>query len=111
MRASIAWRRFEEGGRKSVPLGEGEPSYAAVIRFKDEEGPWPPEIAWNLVVRKVEEPTENRWIADVAFKASHAPHGDLVVGREFELYEGHKCVANGVLMADSGLHRSGSGSA
>ncbi len=98
VRAHISWKTQDEGGRKTLPLGEGEPPYAAVIRFKGDNGPWPPEIAWNLIVRKAEDLGSNEWIANVEYKVDHAPHEDLVMGREFELYEGHKCVAEGVLM-------------
>ena len=58
------------------PLGEGEPPYAVVVRFKDYVGPWPPEVAWNLVVRKMSAIDEYDWRADVAFKVDHAPHSE-----------------------------------
>ena len=95
--AVIVWKTEKEGGRRNLPLGEGEPSYAAVVRFKGDNGKWPPEIAWNLMVRKREDLGENRWAVEVEYKVNHAPHETLVAGKEFELYEGHKCVAEGVL--------------
>lgn len=98
MLALIEWRTFEDGGRRLPPLGEGEPPYAAVVRFKDYVGPWPPEVAWNLVVRKMSAIGEYDWRADVTFKVDHAPHSELIPGREFELFEGHKCVAQGRLL-------------
>lgn len=98
LRAKISWRMPDEGGRKALPIGEGDPPYAAVVRFKGDNGPWPPEIAWNLVVQKIEDLGSNEWLANVAYKVAHAPHENLVTGKKFELYEGHKCVAEGVLM-------------
>lgn len=97
MKADIRWVSFEDGGRRALPVGEGEPPYAAVIRFKDDKGPWPPQIAWTLVVRKHADLGENLWSADVLFRSQNAPHDALISGREFELFEGSKRVADGVI--------------
>lgn len=70
------------------------------MRFSDE--PWPPKIAWSLVVMKLPESrNEYDWIANVHFLVHEAPHDSLVSGREFELYEGGKLVANGELIAET----------
>ena len=55
--AAIHWKTFEDGGRRSLPTGESTTPYAPVIRFVDE--PWPPKIAWSLVVAKVEATNNN----------------------------------------------------
>jgi hypothetical protein len=71
--------------------------YAPAIRFVEE--PWPPKIAWSLVVVKVEATNNNYdWVANVRFLVPEAPVETLRAGREFELYEGGKCVATGVIM-------------
>lgn len=98
MLATIEWKTFENGGRRLPPSGEGNPPYATVVRFKDYDGPWSPETAWSLIVRKLTALNDYKWEADVRFMVDHAPHSELLPGREFELFEGHKCVAQGRLL-------------
>jgi hypothetical protein len=102
MRAQVDWTPEDQGGRRRPPSGVGRPAYAAVVRFTDVNGPWPPPEAWSLVVEKDEalsQPT--RWIADIHFLVEEAPHDALRPGRSFELYEGSRCVARGQVLADS----------
>jgi hypothetical protein len=99
-RAIIDWIPKEEGGRSQPPSGVGSPPYSTVIRFV--EDPWPSPVAWSLVVNKDEKLSEQgRWLADVHFLFEEAPHDALRDGREFELYEGNKCVARGRILDDS----------
>lgn len=99
MKAKIHWKTKEEGGRFKPPAGVGKPPYATVIRFKDTDEPWPPRNAWSLVVEKVSElSNEYDWIANVHFLVTEAPAEELRVSREFELFEGARCVATGVLI-------------
>ena len=96
MRATVEWLTKEQGGRTQPPAGVGSPPYTPVIRFKDADEPWPPPVAWSLVVEKVEALSEPyRWTADVHFLVNEAPHGSLRSGQEFELYEGGRRVACG----------------
>lgn len=99
-KASIAWIPKEAGGRSKPPLGIGEPSYATVIHFPEE--PWPHlSGSWSLVVRKDEAlSSEYHWIANVHFLVEEAPHDSLRDGRNFELYEGNKCVARGSIICE-----------
>ncbi len=99
-KAIIEWIAKEQGGRAKPPLGIGVPPYATVVRFADE--PWPPVSgAWSLVVIKDEQAsTDYRWVANVHFLVEEAPHDSLRDGREFELYEGNKCVARGTITGD-----------
>src|SRR5579885_3665146 len=93
-RATLEWVSKEQGGRSTLPAGVGEPPYATVVRFVGE--PWPPPVAWTLVVRKVDVRDEpSKWFAEVQFLVDEAPHHLLAEGTEFELYEGRKCVARG----------------
>ncbi len=99
-KAAIDWIPKEAGGRSKPPLGIGEPSYATVIHFPEE--PWPHlSGSWSLVVCKDEAlSSEFHWIARVHFLVEEAPHDSLRDGREFELYEGKKCVARGSIIGD-----------
>lgn len=98
MKARIHWKTREEGGRRSPPTGIGQPPYATVVRFKDAAEPWPPPVAWSLIVQKVEALSQDYdWVANVRFLVDEAPVAELRAHREFELYEGGRCVAAGVL--------------
>jgi hypothetical protein len=100
MQAIVEWIPKEEGGRRQPPAGVGLPAYATVVRFVDTTEPWPPPVAWSLVVEKDESASElYRWIANVHFLMDNAPHESLRPGREFELYEGNKLVARGRILA------------
>ena len=100
MQAVVDWIPLEQGGRRGPPSGLGPQPYSTVMRFLDE--PWPAPVAWSLVVKMVEaRDGDDRWLADVRFLFDEAPRDSLREGREFELYEGLKCVARGRLIADS----------
>jgi hypothetical protein len=97
MRAKIHWKKKEEGGRASPPAGVGDPPYSTVVRFTNAAEPWPPANAWSLVVEKIPELSEEYdWVANVRFLVAEAPMSELRLNREFELFEGRKCVATGV---------------
>ena len=103
MNARIHWKTKEDGGRSNPPAGVGSSPYAPIVRFKDASEPWPPHVAWSLVVKKVLELSEEyEWVAQVHFLVKEAPVAELSVGREFELYEGGRCVATGVLIESGG---------
>jgi len=52
-----------------------------------------------LVVEKIQtQSDEYEWIANIRFLVDEAPHDELCPNREFELYEGAKCVATGVIL-------------
>jgi hypothetical protein len=98
MNAIIRWKRHAEGGRKMLPACEGSPPYATVVRFKDATEPWPPPIAWQLVVEKKRAITDVEWEVGVRYLVDEAPSSELRAGREFELFEGGKLVAEGALI-------------
>lgn len=98
MLAKIVWKTKEQGGRSKPPAGVGEPAYSTVVRYTDSQEPWPPPISWSLVVEKIESQSdEYNWVANVRYLMEVAPHSELQVGREFDLYEGGRHVAHGVL--------------
>lgn len=104
MRARISWKRREEGGRRIPPNDAGTPPYAAIVYFPDSGKSSPPTNSWSLVVEKVEaESTEYEWLADVHFLVDEAPHDELRPLREFELYEGKRCVATGILLGEKDI--------
>jgi hypothetical protein len=99
MLAKITWKRFEEGGRRRPPEGVGSPPYTTTVRFPDCNEPWPPANAWSLVIEKcLRDSSEYEWLADVRYLAHEAPHGEIRANHHFELYEGAKCVATGVIL-------------
>jgi hypothetical protein len=81
--AKIQWITAEEGGRQSPPLG---PKYTTVARFEDEGDVWLelPDATLSHRVR-------------VSFLAEQGPANLLVIGSVFELMEGNKSVARGVI--------------
>lgn len=99
-RATIEWIPKDQGGRNKPPLGVGSPAYSTEVRFIGD--PWPPvDASWSLVIEKDESLSgEFKWVADVHFLVSEAPHEELRAGRKFELYEGNKRVATGEIVSD-----------
>lgn len=95
MRAVVDWLRSDEGGRQQPPTGESATPYSAVVRFAGE--PWPSSAAWSLVVEKIQSNGPYCWVADVHFLVADAPQEMLAEGRAFELYEGKKRVASGMI--------------
>jgi len=96
-RAIVEWVPQNQGGRRQPPTGTGPRPYSTVVRFTD--APWPEETSWSLVVEMDPALSETyRWIADVHFLVPEAPHHCLRQGKEFELYEGKKCVARGRIL-------------
>jgi len=92
--ARITWLTPEEGGRRLPPSG---PRYTAPTRFESQP-PGPEGANWSLVVdRMPQSPGSMEWIAEVHYVAEEAPHELLLPGACFELYEGKKCVARGVI--------------
>jgi hypothetical protein len=103
MKAHIYWRTQEQGGRRRPPEGaRGWPPYATVVQFVDAPPSGPADPTWSLVVDKIcGLGSEYEWLAEVRFLVAHAPACELRERRCFELYEGSKCVAVGVLLGDS----------
>lgn len=100
--ARVTWLTPEEGGRSVPPTG---PRYSAPVRFEGQaagaEG-----ANWSLVIDLQSHPPGSAdWIAEVRFLVEDAPQELLRLGASFELYEGKKRVARGILVSlvpDSG---------
>jgi hypothetical protein len=84
-RARVRWLSPNEGGRAEPPTGE---RYITVARFEDPAGDWSTD-AWSIVLSFEGSREEPR----VSFLAPEAPSHLLRSGVVFELYEGHKKVA------------------
>jgi hypothetical protein len=94
VKALISWVPAAKGGRKQPPTG---PTYTTVARFADDPK-WPQE-AWSLVVRKLRTYGGGcLWFAEVGFLVpEHAPNELLRAGARFDLYEGRKLTATGLV--------------
>jgi hypothetical protein len=85
LRARVRWLSPAEGGRPQPPTGA---QYITVARFEDPAGDWSAD-AWSVVLSFEGSPEEAR----VSFLAPEGPSHLLRSGVVFELYEGHKKVA------------------
>lgn len=98
-KALVSWIPESKGGRRTPPTGTGpSPGYSTICRFADDAS-WP-QTAWTLVLRLERAYGEGRyWLADVQFLVPEAPHHLLKDGARFELYEGRKMVATGLVQS------------
>ena len=92
--AFISWIATDEGGRQKPPTG---PRYATVARFEDDPK-WPHE-AWSVIVQFRKSFRDGRYVhGSVEFLADAAPRHLLKEGSRFELLEGPRRVAKGVIL-------------
>lgn len=93
--ARIQWLSSSEGGRKQLPLG---PSYTTVARFERQGDQWIND-AWSLILEFLGSPDDRLChLARVRFLAPGGPSGWLEEGSRFELMEGAKVVARGLII-------------
>lgn len=94
----ISWTDAGDGGRRSAPLG---PTYSTVARFEDDEN-WPRE-AWSVALRLIRRFGDRHVLAEVSFLAddAQAPVRLLRRGSRFELLEGQRRVAKGIVVDSS----------
>jgi hypothetical protein len=101
--AEIRWIPGSEGGRESPPDGVGEQPYSTVVRLLGCDETEIGKAPWSLAVEKLEEAEDaDEWLAEVFYILDEAPHELLRIGRRFELYEGARCVATGVVVGRAG---------
>lgn len=92
--AFVHWILESSGGRRAVP---GEGRYSTVARFEDDET-WP-HVAWSVVINNIRSYRDGRLTyAEVKFLVDEAPAELLRQGSRFELLEGKKRVAKGVVL-------------
>ena len=95
-KAKIRWISESEGGRAEAPVG---PRYVTVSRFEDEREKYPAE-AWSLVVELLSQPdSTGNTVSEVTFLADDAPSHLLYPGSKFDLFEGARHVASGVVLS------------
>ena len=93
-KARIRWLSAATGGRQTFPAG---PKYSTVARFPSQSD-WERE-AWSIVADFDGPVNEGGEVtADIRFLSASAPHDLLCRGGTFELYEGAKKVAEGVVL-------------
>ena len=96
--AKIQWLKAEQGGRKTLPSGD---KYAPIIRITKptlKPKPWlDTNGAWSLFVENKSAVSDFETIAEVRYLSEKAPD-NLNKGVEFELYEGSKLVATGIIL-------------
>lgn len=76
------------------PLRAGE-RYAAPASVGSWNGNNASTANWSLIVNEVHWITQYQCTATVQYLSDEAPHERLVLGAQFELYEGARCVARG----------------
>jgi hypothetical protein len=92
-KALISWVPSAKGGRQQPPSG---PIYSTLVRF-DEDTTWP-NLAWSLVVEFIRSYAEGKYTyAKIRFLSEDAPHHLLHAGSRFQLYEGWRMVATGLV--------------
>lgn len=92
--AVVYWVPAESGGRRSVPA---RGVYSTVARFEDDQT-WPHE-AWSLVLHIDRSFRDGRYAhATIEFLSEDAPQNLLRAGSRFELLEGMRRVAKGVVL-------------
>jgi len=93
VKAQINWIPLEDGGRKNIlPVGM---RYCPIIIFESNQSDdtlWSAEI-YNTSI------DGNRSIADISYLVDDgAPFRLLQPGNKFSLYEGHRVIADGVVI-------------
>lgn len=95
-RAMISWLPSDKGGRQQPPTG---PRYVTVVRFEDD--PQWSQGMWSLVVEFDRVFAGGRYaLATIRFAMDEAPHQLLQEGNRFELLEGPRRVAKGVVLPE-----------
>ena len=96
MQAIIRFIPFERGGRTAPPMAEG---YASVAKFERDPSEQP--RYWSIRLRDVRQLNGPECVqADIEFLVpDHAPQELMEAGNRFMIFEGHKIVANGVLLS------------
>ncbi len=94
MKANVYWIPYEQGGRKKhLPSNT---RYCPIIVFPEIEmdSTWSADILTNSIN------DENESLIDISFLAPEAPFELLKPGAKFELYEGSKLVAKGMMIKE-----------
>lgn len=92
--AKLQWIPPAQGGRHAPPSGS---RYSTVARFDQQGDKWR-EDAWSLVIEWTKSPDASlRHHVHVRFLVEGAPEHLLAAGNRFELLEGARVIATGVI--------------
>ena len=98
--ARIYWLTEAEGGRKMLPCGD---KYAPIIRFPN--SPTNSEEYWSIFVNNKVLLNHSETLSVITYLSDYAPD-NLAVGVEFNLCEGKKVVARGIVVRELVLGRN-----
>jgi hypothetical protein len=93
--ANVKWLTRSEGGRTNPPV---PPTYCGIVQFEGEDIS---EEAWDLCLTFYE-PVDQSMItlAEVKYRVDSAPSERLVPGARFQLLEGPRVVARGIILGE-----------
>ena len=94
-KARIYWLFEKQGGRKEMPFGD---KYAPIIKITKPLSKT--KDFWSVFVFNRKILNENETLSDLEYLSPMAPD-DLAKGVEFELREGNKLVATGIVLEES----------
>ena len=92
--AKICWLSETQGGRKNIPFSD---KYAPIIQLTKPR--YESDDYWSLFVYNKNLTSEYETLSDIEYLSENAPD-NLSAGVEFELYEGPKMVANGIVLRE-----------
>lgn len=90
--ARICWLSEEQGGRKSLPFGT---KYVPILKLEEDVLGF--EENWSAYIFNKKSLSENETISEVEYFSEFAPD-NLQEKVRFQLYEGKKIVANGIIL-------------
>lgn len=90
--AKICWLPFEKGGRKEIPASD---KYAPIIKILQNQ--MNQNEFWSVFVVNKTIVSETESLAEIEYLSENAPD-NLERDVEFELFEGSKLVAKGVVI-------------
>ena len=94
VKAQITWIKYENGGRKNPPLAGTR--YCPIVIFNKIKGETGEIWSADFICTEVDE--NLRSIVEFTFLSEDAPINCLVKRNQFELFEGNKKVASGVII-------------
>jgi len=96
VKSKIKWHASKICGRQKLPAG---PRYSTAARFDDDIESWPNQ-AWSVVLEFLEPPSfDQEACAHISFLMPEAPLHLLDIGSRFDLMEGGRVVASGVVIS------------
>lgn len=92
--AIVDWIRVDENGNLSIPAPQVR--YSTVSRFESLADQYPTE-AWSVVVENLRFLSQSKTLSKIRFLVEGGPDEVFTEGARFDLYEGEKLVAKGVI--------------